>query len=150
MNYQLATVASVTTLAFFAHVFGGIPQSLTAEPAKFVDKARTNNLEIPQRHWAQLMCAFQLVTVDLLTLSVLLFLLAFTEAFVQKQIIGFLLSALYFLWGCAWLVQLFFEATSKRLPNAWAMDLLVWLFCPYLLGLARIVKRTPLRIFLVH
>ena len=111
MNYQLAIVAivaSVTTLAFFAHVFGGIPQSLTAEPAKLVDKARTNNLENPQRHWAQLMCAFQLVTVDLLALSILLFLLAFTEVFVQKQMIGFSLSALYFLRGCSWLVQLLF------------------------------------------
>lgn len=54
------------------------------------------------------MCAFQLVTVDLLALSVLLFLLTFTEVFVQKQMIGFLLSALYFLWGCSWLVQLLF------------------------------------------
>lgn len=107
MNYQLAIVAGVTALAFLAHVFGGVPQSLTAEPAKLADKARADSLEIPQRHWVQLMCAFQLVTVDLFALSVLLFLLALTDVFVQKQMIGFSLSALYFLWGCSWLVQLF-------------------------------------------
>ncbi len=60
------------------------------------------------------MCAFQLVTVDLLALSALLFLLfflAFTDVFVQKQLMGFSLAAFYFLWGCSWLVQL---ATLKR------------------------------------
>lgn len=107
MNYQLATVAAITAAAFFAHVLGGIPQSLTAEPAKLADKDKASGLELRQRHWVQLMCAFQLVTVDLLAVSVLLFLVALTDVFVQKQLIGFSLSALYFLWGCSWLVQLF-------------------------------------------
>ena len=107
MNYQLATVAAITAGAFLAHVLGGIPQSLTAEPAKLADKDKAASLELPQRHWVQLMCAFQLVTVDLLAVSVLLFLVALTDVFAQKQLIGFSLSALYFLWGCSWVVQLF-------------------------------------------
>ena len=107
MNYQLATGAAITAAAFLAHVLGGIPQSLTAEPAKLADKDKAASLELPQRHWVQLMCAFQLVTVDLLAVSVLLFLVALTDVFAQKQLIGFSLSALYFLWGCSWVVQLF-------------------------------------------
>ena len=107
MNYQLATVAAITAAAFFAHVLGGITQSLTAEPAKLADKDKAASLELPQRHWVQLMCAFQLVTVDLLAASTLLFLVALTDVFAQKQLIGFSLSALYFLWGCSWVVQLF-------------------------------------------
>ena len=107
MNYQLAAVAAITAAAFFAHVFGGIPQSMKAEPAKLGVEDKAGNLETPQRHWVQLMCAFQLVTVDLLAVSALLFLVALTDVFVQKQLIGFSLSALYFLRGCSWVVQLF-------------------------------------------
>ena len=107
MNYQLAIVGGLTVLALLAHVFGGIRESLSVEPVKLVDKEKLANFATLERNWVQLMCAFQLVTVDLLALSVLLFLLAFTEVFVQKQLLGFSLSAVYFLWGCAWLVQLF-------------------------------------------
>lgn len=124
MNYQLATVAAITTVAFFAHVFGGIPQSLAAEPAKLADKGKVHDLETPQRHWVQLMCAFQLVTVDLLAVSALLFLVALTDVFVQKQLIGFSLSALYFLWGCSWVVQLL---ALKRPPKDYLL-LGQWIF----------------------
>ena len=88
-------------------MFGGIPQLLKAEPAKLGVEDKAGNLETPQRHWVQLMCAFQLVTVDLLAVSALLFLVALTDVFAQKQLIGFSLSALYFLWDCSWVVQLF-------------------------------------------
>jgi NADH:ubiquinone oxidoreductase subunit K len=107
LNCQLATVGGLTVLALFAHVFGGVRQSLSVGPAKLTDKEKLANFEILDRTRVQSMCAFQLVTVDLLALSTLLFLLAFTDVFVQKQLIGFLLSALYFLWGCSWLIQLF-------------------------------------------
>ena len=118
MNYQLATVGGLTALALVAHVFGGIRQSLSVEPAKLADKEKLANFEALDRNWVQSMCAFQLVTVDLLALSVLLFLLAFTDVFVQKQLIGFALAAFYFLWGCAWLVQI--VALKRK-----AMDYLV-------------------------
>ena len=124
MNYQLAIVGGLTVLALFAHVFGGIRQSLSVEPAKLTDKEKLANFETLDRNWVQSMCAFQLVTVDLLALSALLFFLAFTDVFVQKQLIGFALAAFYFLWGCAWLVQLF---TLRRK----AMDYLLlghWVF----------------------
>jgi hypothetical protein len=107
VNYQLAIVGALTVFALLAHVFGGIRQSLSVEPAKLVDKDNLANFKALDRNWVQSMCAFQLVTVDLAALSTLLFLLAFTDVFVQKQLWGFALSGFYFLWGCSWLVQLF-------------------------------------------
>ena len=70
------------------------------------------------------MCAFQLVTIDLLALSALLFFLAFTDVLVQKQLMGFALSAFYFLWGCAWFVQLF----ALRRPARDYLILGQWVF----------------------
>ena len=107
MNYQLAIAGGLTALALFAHLFGGIRELLSVEPAKLTDKEKLANFETLDRHWVLSMCAFQLVTIDLLALSALLFLLAYTDFFVQNQLIGFSLAAFYFLWGCAWLVQLF-------------------------------------------
>ena len=107
MNYQLAAVGGLTALALLAHVFVGIRESLSVEPDKLADKDTLESYEALERNWVQSMCAFQLVTIDLLVLSALLFVLAFTDILVQKQLIAFVLSAFYFLWGCSWLVQLF-------------------------------------------
>lgn len=106
MNYQIAVAGCLTLLAFFAHVFGGIREARSTEPAKWIEKGRIAGFEVVERNWVQSMCAFQLVTVDLLVLSALLFLLAFTDVLIQKQLIGFSLAVFYFLWGCAWLFQL--------------------------------------------
>ena len=40
-----------------------------------------------------------------------------------------------------------FEATSKGLLDAWPMDFLVWLLCPYLLGIAVAVRRQQTQLF---
>lgn len=114
MNYQLAIVGALTVLALIAHIFGGIRQALSVEPAKLADKENLERFEMLERNWVQSMCAFQLVTIDLLALSALLFSLAFTDVFVQKQRIGFALAAFYFLWGCAWLGQLFMLRRKAR------------------------------------
>ncbi len=106
MNYQLATVGGLTAFALVAHVFGGIRQSLSVEPAKITDKRKLASFESLDRNWVQSMCAFQLVTIDLLALSALLFTLAFTDVINQKQLVSFGLAGFYFCWGCAWLVQL--------------------------------------------
>ena len=106
MNYQLAAVGGLTVLALLAHVFGGIRQSLSVAPARLADRDKLTNFEALERNWVQAMCAFQLVTIDLLALSALLFVLAFTDVFEQEQLMGFGLALFYFLWGCSWLVQL--------------------------------------------
>jgi hypothetical protein len=132
MNYQLAVVGGLTVFALLAHVFGGIRESLSVEPAKLTDREKNANFETLERHWVQSICAFQLVTVDLLVLSVLLFLLAFTDVLLQKQLIGFALAAFYFLWGCAWLVQIFIlkrKAKDYLLLGHW----IFWFGCSALI-----------------
>lgn len=132
MNDQLAAVGGLTVLALFAHIFGGIRQSLSVAPARLAGKERPTNFEALERNWVQAMCAFQLVTIDLLVLSALLFSLAFTDVFQQEQLIGFGLALVYFLWGCSWLVQLLAlrrRATDYlRLPQ-WAF----WFGCSALI-----------------
>lgn len=83
MNDQIALVGGLTLLAFFAHIFGSIREALSTEPAKLTEKGNLANFEVVERNWVQSMCAFQLVTV-IYFLSVLLFLLAFTDIFIQK------------------------------------------------------------------
>lgn len=108
MNYQIATVMGLTIAATFAHVTGGLLQSLSISPVKVMPmKAGDAQREQLDRNWVQSMCAFQLVTVDLIALSVVLYLIAFTDVLMQKQLIGFSIAALYFFWGCSWLLQLF-------------------------------------------
>ena len=115
MNYPIAIVSGLTLLAFVAHVAGGIKQSLSIAPSKVAgSQIERGALEILDRNWVQAMCAFQLVTIDLLALSVALYLLAFTNALAPKQSIAFALAAIYFLWGCSWLVQLL---ALKRKPR---------------------------------
>ena len=79
MNYQLAIVGGLTALALFAHLFGGIRELLSVEPAKLTNKEKLANFETLDRNWVLSMCAFQLVTIDLLALTALLFFLAFTD-----------------------------------------------------------------------
>ena len=115
MNYPIAIAGGLTLLAFIAHITGGIKQSLSIAPAKIAGShVERGLLDILERNWVQAMCAFQLVTVDLLALSGALYLLAFTSVLAPKQSIAFAVAALYFLWGCSWLVQL---RALKRKPK---------------------------------
>ena len=132
MNYQLAIAGGLTALALFAHLLGGIRELLSVEPAKLTDKKKLANFETLDRNWVLSLCAFQLVTIDLLALSALLFFLAFTDGFVHKQLIGFALAGFYFLWGCAWLVQIFTlrrKATDYLLLGQWVL----WFGCSALI-----------------
>jgi hypothetical protein len=108
LNYPIAIVSGLTLLAFIAHVTGGLKQSLSIAPTKISgNHINRDALDILDRNWVQLMCAFQLVSIDLLALSGVLYLLAFTNTLAPKQSIAFGLAAIYFLWGCVWLIQLF-------------------------------------------
>lgn len=106
MNYPIAIAGGLTLLALFAHTFVGIRESLSIAPAKLTEKGNVANFEVLERNWVQIMCAFQMITIDLLALSTLLFLLAFTDIIGQKQLLAFSLAVFYFLWGSAWLLQL--------------------------------------------
>ena len=124
MNYPIAVAGAITLLAFFAHTLVGIREALSTAPVKLATKDNSTNFEVVERNWVQSLCAFQLVTIDLLALSVLLFVLAFTDILGSEQLLAFGLSAYYFLWGSAWLIQLL--ALKRR-----AKDFLLlsqWLF----------------------
>jgi hypothetical protein len=115
LNYPIAIAGGLTVLAFVAHVTGGLRQSLSIAPTKLAGShIERGALEVLDRNWVQTMCAFQLVTIDLLALSGVLYLLAFTNVLAPRQPIAFAVAALYFLWGCSWLVQLF---ALKRRPK---------------------------------
>jgi hypothetical protein len=115
LNYPIAIAGCLTLLAFVAHITGGIKQSLSIAPAKIAgSQLERGMLDTLDRNWVQAMCAFQLVTIDLLALSAVLYLLAFTNVLAPKQSIAFAVAAVYFLWGCSWLVQLL---ALKRKPR---------------------------------
>lgn len=107
MNYPIAIVCVLMLVCFAAHMTGGIMQSLSIEPSKVAQNSGADlSINALDRNWVQVMCAFQLVSVDLLALAGVLYLLAFTELKAPRQAIGFALAGLFFLWGIVWLVQL--------------------------------------------
>jgi len=124
MNIPVLIVACITLLAFIAHLFGG-----TRETAAIAPSADNRKLTA---HWVQAMCAFQMLAVDLLFVSGLLFALVFMDFGAVENTILLVLSLLYFLWGIVWVVQLVWlkapGATLLRLPH-W----LVWFVCAGLL-----------------
>jgi hypothetical protein len=90
-----------------AHLTGGVIQSLSIKPSKVAKRyGADQSIDILDRNWVQSMCAFQLVSVDLIALAVVLYFLAFTELLAPRQAIGFAIAGLFFLWGVVWLVQL--------------------------------------------
>jgi hypothetical protein len=128
MNYQIAIAGFITLIAFFAHTFVGIRQALTTAPARLTEKGNVVNFEVVERNWVQSICAFQMVTIDLLALSVLLFLLAFTDILGSKELLALGLAAFYLLWGIIWLLQLLFlkrRAKDFLLLSQW----LFWFVC---------------------
>lgn len=107
MNYPIAAACGLTILAFVAHMAGGLRESLSIEPSKVIGENGSHaDLKILDRNWVQMMCAFQLVSVDLLGLSFLLYLLAFTNVLSPAQPIAWGLTVVYLLWGLSWLIQL--------------------------------------------
>jgi len=108
MNYPIAFTFGLICLVILAHLFGGIRESLTVRPSVSLygssDKA---SFYLIERSWVQLMCAFQLVSVDLVVIAVVLYLLAFTNYFHQAEHIAFGMAMLFAAWGIVWLVQLF-------------------------------------------
>lgn len=123
MNIPVLIVASITLIAFVAHVFGG-----TRETAAIAPK----NDEKLTIFWVQAMCAFQMLSVDLLALAALLFAILFWNLGPGEELILRLLSVLYFLWGVVWVAQVHWlqkpNATLLRLPH-W----MIWFLCAGLL-----------------
>ncbi|KNZ33775.1 MAG: hypothetical protein AD742_05025 [Methylibium sp. NZG] len=129
MNYPIAAACGLTLLAFAAHMTGGVRQSLSIEPRKVIAGATPPaNIAVLSRNWVQAMCAFQLVSVDLLALSLVLYLLAFTNQLSPARGIAWGVAVIYLLWAVSWLVQLLAlkrKAADYLLLGHWSF----WLLC---------------------
>lgn len=124
MNVPVFIVACITLLAVVAHVFGGTKETAAIAPTQ-------ENAKLTA-HWVQAMCAFQMLSVDLLAVALLLFAVVFVDfGPIEDQILT-ALSVLFFLWGTVWVVQVLWlkrsAATLLRLPH-WV----VWFVCSGLL-----------------
>lgn len=120
MDIPELIVACVCLLAVLAHVFGGARETAAIRPAKNEHKLTT--------HWVQAMCAFQMLSVDLLAVCLILFAIAIYDLGEYESTYVLLLSILFFFWGLVWLVQIVWLKAGNRyifrLPH-W----LVWFVC---------------------
>lgn len=124
MNIWVFSVACITLAAFLAHLVIGTRETASIAPSASDDKLTT--------HWVQAMCAFQMLSVDLFVVAVALFGITFTDLGPLERPAILVLSALFFLWGLVWIVQMKWlnrpVVTLWRLPH-W----LVWFVCAGLL-----------------
>lgn len=126
MNIWVFSVACITLAAFVAHVVIGTRETASIAPASARDKLTP--------HWVQAMCAFQMLSVDLLVVAAALFGIALVDLGPLERPAILLLSALFFLWGLVWVIQMKWlnrpTVTLWRLPH-W----LVWFVCAGILYL---------------
>lgn len=124
MNVQILIVASVSLLAVIAHTVGGTLETASISPDKNDEKLTQN--------WKQSMCAFQMLAIDLLLVTIILFVISLTDIISFEYELTLFLSLLYFLWGVVWLVQLFWlksKAKTYLLLPQW----IFWFVCSGLL-----------------
>lgn len=126
MNIWVFVVACTVLIALVAHVFVGTKETATIDP-KSTDKTLTAN-------WVQAMCAFQMLSVDLLVVAGALLAIALFDFGPMERPAILLLSLLFFLWGLVWIVQMRWLNKPGlhllRLPQ-W----LIWFVCSGLLYL---------------
>lgn len=133
MNYPITTAAAIDLFAFFAHTFAGTREALRARPRLEPAESRADVATV-ERHWVQSLCAFQLVTIDLLALSALLLVLGTIELLPARREIALIAAGFFALWGVAWVVQLLAlrrRSKDDLLLGQWAFwfacaGLLVW------------------------
>jgi len=131
MNTPIAIAGVIVLLAFFAHTFIGNKEALSTrpKPPRFGEGETVKEIE---RNWVQCMCAFQLVTVDLLALSALLFALATPDLLPARREITLIAAGFFALWGGVWVVQLLVlrrQLKDYLLLGQWAF----WFVCAGLL-----------------
>ena len=132
MNIQVFIVGCITALAFIAHLFVGTRESLSISPAKISNVSDRKAFESLEKNWIQSMCAFQMISIDLLVLSILLFVISLTDIINFEQSIVLALSVFYLLWGLAWLIQLVVLKPSGKIYfqlGQW----IFWIICSGLL-----------------
>ena len=125
MNLPIFLAGCFSLAALAAHSIIG-----TRESASLAPKGTSQELKT---HWIQSMCAFQLVTIDLLAITIALFVIAVTDLIYFEKELSFIIAAIYAFWGMAWLIQLgFLKVTLKeyfKLPQwilFWVCSLLIF------------------------
>ena len=119
MVVPFAIAGVLMALAVGAHVFVGTRETLALRPTEnrpTADAAVSTPSTRGEltRHWAQTMCVFQLVSVDLLLVTIAALLLAFTDVLPAKRDIGLFIAAYLGAWGVVWLVQLAAVKAERR------------------------------------
>jgi len=120
----------LVALTFFAHIIFGTKESLNARPndQQTADRVDVDSTSKKQQYWMQSMCAFQLVTVDLFIVGIILFAMGLTEVISFETELAYCLAVYFFLWAIAWLVQLSFLKKSNKqyyLLGQWAIFMLI-------------------------
>ena len=100
MNIPFLAAALLLTVAFLAHLLVGTRETQSLSPAE------EEKIEQKRRNWIQALCAFQLVSVDLLLLAIVAYLLAATQILEARREIACFMAAYLGTWGVVWLVQL--------------------------------------------
>jgi hypothetical protein len=126
MNIPILIAALIMTVAVIGHVAVGTKETATLEPVGKTDKQMA--------HWVQAMCAFQMLTPDLIIVTVLLYLLALTQLIPEPQLFALGFAGYFALQGVMWLGQILWlrrsGVTALSLPH-W----MVWLLCSVLMVL---------------
>lgn len=106
MNIPVLIVACISLLALIAHTFIGTKESASISPDE-------NNEKLTQ-HWKQSMCAFQMLSVDLLLVTITLFIISLTDIISFEHELILFLSFVFFLWGVVWLAQLLWLKSKAK------------------------------------
>ncbi|MFC4159008.1 hypothetical protein [Chitinimonas lacunae] len=104
MNYSFLTAGVLVALAFLAHTFIGVREALSTRPLR--QGQRDSDFMVLERRWVQSLCAFQLVTIDLLALAALLIALSFPSLLPARQSLAQMSLLLLLGWGVIWLIQM--------------------------------------------
>ncbi len=152
MNPFFLAAAVLMTLAVFAHMAAGTRETLSLRPAEKSDRhdgisqgnkndhaarqgisSQDDDTERAQRNWTQALCAFQLVSVDLVLIAATIWLLALTDTVPARHEIACFIAGWLGIWGFVWLLQLLALKTSSRncvLLGQW----LLFFLCAVLMG----------------
>lgn len=131
MSVPILIAAAIIFIAFVAHTIVGNREALTTRPSASNGVSSGDSATV-ERNWVQSLCAFQMVTVDLFVLSLLLFALAVTELVPARREVALATSVFFALWGLAWLIQLLILRRRLRdylILSQW----LFWFVCSGLL-----------------
>jgi len=120
MSGYMLTAGMVGLIGFLVHSSWGTAESLSTSPARlnFAPSSST------QTRWTQLMCAFQLLSVDLAASVALAFILAFTSWLTPKPLLAYMLSGWNAMRALAWLLQML----ALRRPARDYLRLPQWIF----------------------